>query len=163
VSIEINRCPAHGDARCTDCARISAEYLIDGQACRSCDYFAATGMHWDTCPGRIRGPITTSRQAMTAHPDAEPAPVPARVLLPAPERTSADLSVGRWRESSGVAVVLYDTDTGQCMPIEVGAVPLRPDAPGDATTVIQVLRDMADLIDTRKTFQNIVTDLEGLA
>jgi hypothetical protein len=62
-----------------------------------------------------------------------------------------------------VAVVLVDTETGQCMPIEVGAVPLRPDALGDATTVVQILRDMADLIDTWKTFQAIVTDLEGLS
>lgn len=57
------RCPAHGDERCEYCSRITAEYLIDdGPACRACDYWGETGMHWDTCAGRLRGPITTSEK-----------------------------------------------------------------------------------------------------
>lgn len=40
------RCPAHGKERCALCS-------LNGP-CDSCSYYDATGMHWDTCPNRVR-------------------------------------------------------------------------------------------------------------
>lgn len=46
------RCPAHGDRFCESCHRNPGDCAdADG----SCSYWSATGMHWDTCPNRIRG------------------------------------------------------------------------------------------------------------
>lgn len=60
------RCPAHGDPACALCSRIAEDDLEDG-SCRHCGYYAGTGMHWDTCPGRIRGRIfVTSDEAKGA-------------------------------------------------------------------------------------------------
>lgn len=78
------RCPAHGDENCADCGRISAEYLIEGPACRSCDYFGETGMHWDSCSGRIRGPITTPGTAPVLDDNQVSTPIqirPAKSVL----------------------------------------------------------------------------------
>lgn len=41
------RCSAHGQALCVSCARTNSI------GCQ-CGTHASTGMHWDTCPGRIR-------------------------------------------------------------------------------------------------------------
>jgi hypothetical protein len=40
-------CSAHGDMACELCS-------LDPGDCQ-CDIYKETGMHWDTCPGRIRG------------------------------------------------------------------------------------------------------------
>jgi hypothetical protein len=40
------QCMAHGKALCVSCARSNG-------LCQ-CSVFDDTGMHWDTCPGRIR-------------------------------------------------------------------------------------------------------------
>lgn len=45
-------CPAHGDTACTWCAQTTPGGLTDG-GCRGCEYYALTGMHWDTCPHRV--------------------------------------------------------------------------------------------------------------
>lgn len=43
------RCPAHGEVKCPSCSR------NDGRStCGECDYYNQTGMHWDTCPNRVR-------------------------------------------------------------------------------------------------------------
>lgn len=53
-------CPAHGAARCAQCCRTAnpgpgREPWIDSDgSCRGCSYYATTGMHWDTCPARVR-------------------------------------------------------------------------------------------------------------
>lgn len=39
-------CPAHGRTTCPDCS------LNGSTTCNGCGYYAATGMHWDTCPNR---------------------------------------------------------------------------------------------------------------
>lgn len=45
-------CPAHGARYCGDCHANPGDCVeADGQ----CSYWAATGMHWDTCPNRVRG------------------------------------------------------------------------------------------------------------
>ncbi len=45
---ETPRCPAHGKEKCEACSQNP-----DPSRCQ-CGYFESTGMHWDTCPGRIR-------------------------------------------------------------------------------------------------------------
>lgn len=53
-------CPAHGKADCESCSQNP-----DPSRCQ-CGYFEATGMHWDTCPGRIRTfPASIPRNAQT--------------------------------------------------------------------------------------------------
>ncbi len=43
------RCSAHGTVRCETCS------LNNGRrTCDECVSFEATGMHWDTCPNRVR-------------------------------------------------------------------------------------------------------------
>lgn len=42
-----SRCSAHGQALCINCARTGP------RPCQ-CEMHDATGMHWDTCPGRAR-------------------------------------------------------------------------------------------------------------
>lgn len=49
------KCPAHGDKQCAHCHRnpsscADREYV-------ECGFWSATGMHWDTCSNRIRGPL----------------------------------------------------------------------------------------------------------
>jgi hypothetical protein len=44
-------CPAHGSRFCAHCARNPSDCAgADG----SCGYWFKTGMHWDTCPNRVR-------------------------------------------------------------------------------------------------------------
>lgn len=44
-------CVAHGDLACTWCAQNPADCAtVNG----GCTVYAETGMHWDTCPNRIR-------------------------------------------------------------------------------------------------------------
>lgn len=45
------KCPAHGDPLCVACARNPGNCVREMGAC---SYYAETGMHWDTCPNRIR-------------------------------------------------------------------------------------------------------------
>lgn len=57
---ELVHCPAHGRANCEACSQNP-----DPSRCQ-CGYFEATGMHWDTCPGRIRAfPASVPRNAQT--------------------------------------------------------------------------------------------------
>lgn len=46
------KCPAHGRRFCRWCALNPASCSEDDGGC---GYWSATGMHWDTCPNRIRG------------------------------------------------------------------------------------------------------------
>lgn len=48
-------CPAHGDRYCALCARNPAD-CAEGDS-GGCGYWLAYGMHWDTCPNRVRGPL----------------------------------------------------------------------------------------------------------
>lgn len=45
------KCSAHGDNACWRCARNPASCASETG---SCSTYATTGMHWDTCPNRIR-------------------------------------------------------------------------------------------------------------
>lgn len=45
-------CPAHGNRYCRACSRNPGDCIGD---CGGCGYWSATGMHWDTCPNRVRG------------------------------------------------------------------------------------------------------------
>jgi hypothetical protein len=54
-------CSAHGEAACADCSRITDHYLTIGGGCTSCGVYESTGMHSDTCPGRIGGRVYASR------------------------------------------------------------------------------------------------------
>lgn len=47
------RCPAHGEAACPTCSQNV------GGTCDQCEHYGETGMHWDTCPNRIRGLVTS--------------------------------------------------------------------------------------------------------
>lgn len=55
------RCPAHGQPRCAHCHRNPSTCAPTGRGeTRShdgCDFYAATGMHWDTCANRVIGPL----------------------------------------------------------------------------------------------------------
>lgn len=55
------RCVAHGEAECSDCSRITSDYLTDDGGCKGCGAWGSDGMHWDTCPGRIRGAVFANR------------------------------------------------------------------------------------------------------
>jgi len=46
------KCSAHGDPLCTRCARNPSSCV--GGEFAGCGTYSATGMHWDTCPNRIR-------------------------------------------------------------------------------------------------------------
>jgi hypothetical protein len=51
-----SKCPAHGDPLCIQCARNAGECggePVEGTH-PGCSFYGATGMHWDTCPNRIR-------------------------------------------------------------------------------------------------------------
>lgn len=54
------RCVAHGNEACEDCSRILTRDF-DGGECRHCSTYGETGMHWDTCQGRIRGQVFANR------------------------------------------------------------------------------------------------------
>ncbi len=43
------RCSAHGAIKCEWCSRNGGR-----QTCDECIAYEATGMHWDTCPNRVR-------------------------------------------------------------------------------------------------------------
>ena len=47
------KCPAHGKTFCYACHRNPSTCADPDRP--SCGYWLATGMHWDTCPNRIRG------------------------------------------------------------------------------------------------------------
>ena len=59
------KCSAHGNEECGDCSRIAETNLAAGECCH-CESYGKTGMHWDTCQGRIRGLIFGSREAAAA-------------------------------------------------------------------------------------------------
>jgi hypothetical protein len=48
------KCSAHGHPLCVHCARNPGNCATD---MGSCSVYKDTGMHWDTCPNRIRGPL----------------------------------------------------------------------------------------------------------
>ena len=45
------KCSAHGDNACWRCARNPGNCVAETG---SCSMYSETGMHWDTCPNRIR-------------------------------------------------------------------------------------------------------------
>lgn len=45
-------CPAHGARYCRRCHRNPS--TCDDSYDMGCGYWSETGMHWDTCPNRIR-------------------------------------------------------------------------------------------------------------
>lgn len=45
------QCPAHGRSRCAVCSLNPGSCA--GGSSPGCGYWAATGMHWDTCPNRV--------------------------------------------------------------------------------------------------------------
>lgn len=47
------KCTAHGTERCERCHRNPSTCAKDGRS-SGCSVYAETGMHWDTCPNRIR-------------------------------------------------------------------------------------------------------------
>lgn len=47
-------CPAHGARYCRPCRRNPGN-CAHATEVGGCGYWFATGMHWDTCPNRIRG------------------------------------------------------------------------------------------------------------
>lgn len=47
VQLVVPTCSAHGEKACELCS-------LNPGGCQ-CDMYGETGMHWDTCPGRIRG------------------------------------------------------------------------------------------------------------
>jgi len=55
------RCVAHGSPRCADCSRITLAGLTDDGDCRGCGTWGTDGVHWDTCPERIRGRVHATR------------------------------------------------------------------------------------------------------
>lgn len=50
-----SKCPAHGDPLCVACAR-NPSYCTEMQNAGQggCGFYSTSGMHWDTCPNRIR-------------------------------------------------------------------------------------------------------------
>lgn len=52
------KCSAHGDPLCTRCARNPSTCAPDDDGDErhgsGCGVYSSTGMHWDTCPNRIR-------------------------------------------------------------------------------------------------------------
>lgn len=59
-------CVAHGSAQCAHCHRNPADCIDHGQ-CSTC---TRTGMHWDTCPNRVRGPLAPDTAATQATDEA---------------------------------------------------------------------------------------------
>lgn len=55
------RCPHHGVEACPACSA-NPESCGDPDAVNvGCGYYAATGMHWDTCPNREKDPDEEAR------------------------------------------------------------------------------------------------------
>lgn len=50
-------CMAHGQQRCEECSRIALRDMAGAGGCLHCHSYLSTGMHWDTCRGRIPGPV----------------------------------------------------------------------------------------------------------
>lgn len=50
-----SRCSAHGQSLCVLCAR-NPDSCAGGESA-GCGMWAETGMHWDTYPNRVRGPL----------------------------------------------------------------------------------------------------------
>lgn len=61
-----------------------------------------------------------------------------------------------------IQVGLVDAASGQMVLLNLGAVAIPDDAPGNASAVVTALREMATRIETRRTFQGIVNDLGGM-
>lgn len=57
------RCMAHGEQRCEECSRITLRDLDEEGGCVHCAAYLASGMHRDTCPGRVPGPVFPDRDA----------------------------------------------------------------------------------------------------
>jgi hypothetical protein len=55
------RCVAHGNEACPDCSRITGQHLAADGECSGCGSYGDTGMHWDTCPGRVKGTLYATR------------------------------------------------------------------------------------------------------
>jgi hypothetical protein len=103
------RCPAHGDPRCALCHRnpstcADPEYV-------ECGTWSRTGMHWDTCPNRVRGPAAPT----FFHPNRNSVPTSkiscrpeGEVQLEPPESKAASLSA-----YSGLVVQPYRNDQGK--------------------------------------------------
>lgn len=49
-----DRCVAHGQSLCVLCAR-NPDSCVEPTG--GCSIWSETGMHWDTCPNRIRTPL----------------------------------------------------------------------------------------------------------
>lgn len=65
----VPRCVAHGNEECRWCSRIrfdDVEVENGGVQCSHCSTYGTTGMHWDTCRGRIRGIVYANRAEATA-------------------------------------------------------------------------------------------------
>ena len=58
------KCPAHGEHQCAACHRNPSNCADPDYV--ECGYWLATGMHWDTCANRIRGPLTPGGAATQA-------------------------------------------------------------------------------------------------
>ncbi|MFI5687859.1 hypothetical protein [Streptomyces sp. NPDC051636] len=64
------KCPAHGDHQCAACHRNPSS--CNDRDYVECGYWSSTGMHWDTCSNRIRGPLTPDTAATQATVHQEP-------------------------------------------------------------------------------------------
>jgi hypothetical protein len=53
-------CSAHGEQQCARCHRNPSDCLTEDGACGR---WSSSGMHWDTCPNRRRGPLTDADSA----------------------------------------------------------------------------------------------------
>jgi hypothetical protein len=49
------KCVAHGSTECLHCHRNPADCANDG----NCSTWSRTGMHWDSCANRVRGPLAS--------------------------------------------------------------------------------------------------------
>lgn len=54
------QCPAHGEQQCAACHRNPSSCADRDYV--ECGFWSSTGMHWDTCSNRIRGPLTPADQ-----------------------------------------------------------------------------------------------------
>ncbi len=87
------RCVAHGEASCALCSRNPSTCAQHDHPNQGCSTYEATGMHWDTCPNRIIGPLegpwrTPSGRPWTPPADDGPLDIPA--LWAAAKRAAED-------------------------------------------------------------------------
>lgn len=62
------RCTAHGRNLCVSCARNPGD-CAENEVQSGCSVYAGTGMHWDTCPNRLRDDrLYTLRPGPTGFP-----------------------------------------------------------------------------------------------